>query len=48
MSLLALQELLSNAKIQRPGKSDEISKIENALVDVEDMENYVNIFNIVA
>jgi hypothetical protein len=42
MSLLALQELLSNAKIQRPGKSDE------TLADVEDMESYVNKFNIVA
>jgi hypothetical protein len=45
MSLLALQGLLSNAKIQRPGKSDETSKIENALMDVEDMENYVEKFN---
>jgi predicted DNA-binding protein YlxM (UPF0122 family) len=45
MSLIALQELLSDANTQRPDMSDEISKIEEALKDVEDVKNYVKKFN---
>jgi chromatin segregation and condensation protein Rec8/ScpA/Scc1 (kleisin family) len=44
-SLYALQELISHAKNNRPSRSDEISKIEKGLEDVEDMKNYVRKFD---
>jgi dsDNA-specific endonuclease/ATPase MutS2 len=43
-ALYALQELLSHAKNNRPSRSDEISKIEKALEEIEDMKNYVRKF----
>jgi hypothetical protein len=42
----ALQELLSHAKVNNPSRSDEISKIEKALKDAEDMKNYVGKFEV--
>jgi hypothetical protein len=40
-SLLVLQELLSDAEIQRPDKSDEISEIEEVLEDVGKEQQYI-------
>jgi hypothetical protein len=45
MSLKALQELLSDTKTQRPEMSYEISKIEKAIKDIEEVKNHVKKFN---
>lgn len=45
LSLTALQELLSDAMTARPEMSNEITAIENAMTNVEDVDNYVERFN---
>jgi hypothetical protein len=44
-ALIALQELLTDAKTDRPEMSNENTAIENALTNVEDVDNYVELFN---
>jgi hypothetical protein len=43
--LIALQELLTDAKTDRPEMSNENTAIENALNNVKDVDNYVERFN---
>lgn len=44
-ALIALQELLTNTMTDRPEISNESKAIENALTNVEDVDNYVERFN---
>jgi hypothetical protein len=44
-ALIALQELLTDAKTDRPEMSNENTAIENALNNVKDVDNYVERFN---
>jgi hypothetical protein len=43
--LIALQELLTDSITDRPEMSNENTTIENALNNVEDVDNYVERFN---
>jgi hypothetical protein len=45
MALTALQEKLTDARRNRPEMLGEITIIENALTNVEDVDNYVERFN---
>lgn len=45
MALTALQEKLTDAMRDRPEMLGEITIIENALTNVEDVDNYVERFN---
>jgi hypothetical protein len=44
-ALITLQELLTDARTDRPEMSNEITAIKNALTNVEDMDNYVEPFS---
>jgi hypothetical protein len=44
-ALIALQELLTNIMTDRPEISNESKAIENALTNVEDVDNYFERFN---
>jgi hypothetical protein len=44
-ALIALQELLTDAKTDRPEMSNENTAIENALNNVKDVDNYVERLN---
>lgn len=44
-ALIALQELLTDSITDRPEMSNENTTIENALNNVEDVDNYVERFN---
>jgi hypothetical protein len=44
-ALIALKELLTYARTDRPEMSNEITAIENALTNVVDMDNYVEPFS---
>jgi hypothetical protein len=44
-ALIALQELLTDTMTNRPEMSNENTVIENALTNVEDVDNYVERFN---
>ena len=45
-ALIALQELLTNIMTDRPEISNESKAIENALTNVEDVDNYVVALNV--